>query len=239
MTNETKVPHVLVASSEIQKFFAATGIAKDSFNREQKFNFRSIDAIMSAVSAQCAKHGLIFKPSKIVDLRSEQRVSKSGSVSQLATVIAVYEVISAVDGSRETVEVVGSMMDSGDKASAKAMSMAFKYAAIQYFCIPVVGMPDGDFDSPDYGNRYEAPAPSKPTEPEQEPVKEPRCATFDDLIIAIIAAAKRCGKTKKEVEDATAKAAKVASIGEISQQRIEGAIAWVNRLGSKPNFKAE
>lgn len=237
MTDQAKAPHVLIASSEIQKFFAATGVAKDSFNREQKWNFRSIDAIMSAVSAQCAKHSLIFKPSKIADLRSEQRVSKSGSVSQLATVIAVYEVISAIDGTRETIEVVGSMMDSGDKASAKAMSMAFKYAAIQYFCIPVVGMPDGDFDSPDYGERYEAPAPSKPAEP--EPVKEERRATFDDLVMAIIAAAKRCGKTKKEVEDATAKTAKVASIGEISEQRLASAIAWVNRLGNKPNFKAE
>lgn len=36
-------------------------------------------------------------------------------------------------------------MDSGDKASNKAMSAAYKYAAIQTFCIPTEG--DNDADS--------------------------------------------------------------------------------------------
>jgi hypothetical protein len=36
-------------------------------------------------------------------------------------------------------------MDSGDKASNKAMSAAYKYAAFQAFCIPTEG--DNDADS--------------------------------------------------------------------------------------------
>ena len=38
-------------------------------------------------------------------------------------------------------------MDSGDKATNKAMSAAYKYAMFQTFCIPVEGTPDADGDS--------------------------------------------------------------------------------------------
>jgi hypothetical protein len=35
-------------------------------------------------------------------------------------------------------------MDSGDKATNKAMSAAFKYACMEVFCIPTEGNPDAD-----------------------------------------------------------------------------------------------
>ena len=38
-------------------------------------------------------------------------------------------------------------MDTGDKATNKAMSAAYKYAAFQAFCIPVEGTPDADEQS--------------------------------------------------------------------------------------------
>ena len=40
-------------------------------------------------------------------------------------------------------------MDSGDKATNKAMSIAFKYACFQVFCIPTEEMKDPDSDTPD------------------------------------------------------------------------------------------
>jgi hypothetical protein len=53
--------------------------------------------------------------------------------------------VAAEDGSKHTVVTVGEAMDSGDKASNKAMSAAYKYAAFQTFCIPTEG--DNDADS--------------------------------------------------------------------------------------------
>ena len=50
-------------------------------------------------------------------------------------------------------------MDSGDKASNKAMSSAFKYACFQTFCIPTEEMKDPD---------AETPPPSKPAKPTLE-----------------------------------------------------------------------
>ena len=59
-------------------------------------------------------------------------------------------------------------MDSGDKATNKAMSIAFKYACFQVFCIPTEEMQDPDADTPD---------PIKPLQ--QEPSFVP--ATTDQL----------------------------------------------------------
>ena len=40
-------------------------------------------------------------------------------------------------------------MDSGDKATNKAMAIAFKYACFQVFCIPTEEMIDPDAESPE------------------------------------------------------------------------------------------
>ena len=44
---------------------------------------------------------------------------------------------------------VGEGMDSGDKATNKAMAIAFKYACFQVFCIPTEEMKDPDEETPD------------------------------------------------------------------------------------------
>ena len=48
----------------------------------------------------------------------------------------------AEDGSNVSAVVIGEGMDSGDKATNKAMSIAFKYACFQVFCIPTEEMKD-------------------------------------------------------------------------------------------------
>lgn len=47
-----------------------------------------------------------------------------------------FDFVSTEDGSIHTVTTYGEAMDSGDKATNKAMSIAYKYAAFQAFCIP-------------------------------------------------------------------------------------------------------
>jgi hypothetical protein len=50
-------------------------------------------------------------------------------------------------------------MDSGDKATNKAMSAAFKYAAFQAFCIPTEGDNDADAHTPEVAPKQMAAAP--------------------------------------------------------------------------------
>jgi hypothetical protein len=48
------------------------------------------------------------------------------------------------------VQTIGEAMDSGDKATNKAMATGFKYAAFQSFCIPLEAMAeDADATTPD------------------------------------------------------------------------------------------
>ena len=57
------------------------------------------------------------------------------------------------DGSVHTVAVYGEALDPSDKATAKAMSAAYKSAMVQTFCIPVASSEDPDGSSPRVSRR--------------------------------------------------------------------------------------
>jgi hypothetical protein len=51
------------------------------------------------------------------------------------------------DGSSVSSITVGEAMDSGDKSMNKAMSVAYKYALMQIFCIPTEEEKDTEFQT--------------------------------------------------------------------------------------------
>jgi hypothetical protein len=55
-----------------------------------------------------------------------------------------FELVCAHDGSSHVIEVFSEASDENDKATAKAMSAAYKTAMVQTFCIPVVGLAEPD-----------------------------------------------------------------------------------------------
>ena len=111
------------------------GIAKGSKNQQQGFMFRGIDAVYNALAPALVKHGLLILP-RMISRESTERTTKNGGVLFYVTVEAEFDFISTEDGSKHTVKTYGEAMDSGDKATNKAMSIAYKYAAFQAFCIP-------------------------------------------------------------------------------------------------------
>ena len=71
--------------------------------------------------------------------------------SHLLSHVAVrmrYKLVSVDDGSSHSVEAYGEALDPSDKATAKAMSAAYKSAMVQAFCIPISGSEDPDRSSP-------------------------------------------------------------------------------------------
>jgi hypothetical protein len=114
---------------------AAKGISKDGRNAAQGFNFRGIDAVYNALAPLLAKHNLCILP-RCIDRTCVERTNAKGTALFYVTVHAEFDFVSAVDGSKHTVAQFGEAMDSGDKATNKAMSAAYKYAAFQTFCIP-------------------------------------------------------------------------------------------------------
>lgn len=134
-----QVPHVYTAIRRVIEILKASGIAKANRNKQQGFNYRGIDDIHNALAPALVEAQLIMLP-RVITRSHDVRATKSGeSALYFVTLGIEYDLISVVDGSRHTISVVGEAMDSADKATNKAMSVAYKYAAIQAFSIPVVG----------------------------------------------------------------------------------------------------
>ncbi|NCH31123.1 ERF family protein [Cronobacter malonaticus] len=126
---------VYQAISAVAKEMAATGISKDRTNTQQNFKFRGIDQVYNALAPALVNHGLLILP-RITDRTVTERTTPKGTVLFYVVVKAEFDFVSTKDGSVHTVVTYGEAMDSGDKATNKAMSIAYKYAAFQAFCIP-------------------------------------------------------------------------------------------------------
>ena len=135
---------VYEAINRVQADLAQTGISKERMNTQGAgYKFRGIDDIYNALAPLIAKHGLCILP-RVLHRECVERQSKSGNALFYITVDAEFDFVSAEDGSKHTVKTFGEAMDSGDKATNKAMSAAYKYAAFQAFCIPTEGDNDAD-----------------------------------------------------------------------------------------------
>lgn len=135
---------VYQAINKVQAALAQQGIAKNRRNTQGSgYNFRGIDDVYNALSPLLAEHGLCILP-RVMSRTCEERSSKSGGALFYVTVEAEFDLVCAEDGSKHTVKTFGEAMDSGDKATNKAMSAAYKYAAFQAFSIPTEGENDAD-----------------------------------------------------------------------------------------------
>lgn len=138
--NEGNVYALIAAVAEE---VAKTGIAKARDNIQQNYKFRGIDDVYNALAPILAKHKLVIVP-RFLSREITERKSQSGGTLFTVTVEGEFDFISAIDGSKHTARTFGEAMDSGDKATNKAMSAAYKYAAFQAFCIPTEGDNDAD-----------------------------------------------------------------------------------------------
>jgi hypothetical protein len=135
---------VYQAINAVQRALARTGIAKDRINTQGSgYKFRGIDDVYNAVSPLLAESGLCILP-RMLTRHCEERQSKNGGALFYVTVEAEFDFVSSEDGSKHTCRTFGEAMDSGDKATNKAMSAAYKYAAFQAFAIPTEGDNDAD-----------------------------------------------------------------------------------------------
>ena len=136
-------PHVYQAIAEVMQSLASIGIAKNHKNAQQGFKFRGIDDIYNAMAPRLSEAGLCVLP-RVLERTVTERATRNGGVLFYVVADVEYDFVSAKDGSKHTIRVCGEAMDSGDKATNKAMSAAYKYACLQTFCIPTEGDNDAD-----------------------------------------------------------------------------------------------
>lgn len=130
-------------------------IAKGRKNKEQGFQFRGIDEIMNELQPVLKKHGLFVVP-KVREVIRQEKPTKTGGVL-LYSIVTMEYTMYAADGTFISGATVGEGMDSGDKASNKAMAVALKYFLLQTFCIPTEDAKDPDADSPTVGANQDPP----------------------------------------------------------------------------------
>jgi hypothetical protein len=119
--------------TEVMKTVRAVG--KDSTNTQQHFNFRGIDAVVNALSPAMREVGLSVRPSGILSITHEPFQSKSGTSGTAVNVIVEYT-FTGPDGDELKSVVAAEANDYGDKATPKAMSVAFRTCLLQAFALP-------------------------------------------------------------------------------------------------------
>ncbi len=140
---------VYQAIAAVQAELAKTGIAKSRKNKQgEGYMFRGIDDVYAALAPLLAAHKLCVIP-RVMQRDIAERTSSKGNPLFYVTVHAEFDFVSAEDGSKHTAATFGEAMDSSDKATNKAMSAAYKYAAFMTFAIPTEGDNDADASTHD------------------------------------------------------------------------------------------
>lgn len=137
-------------------------IGKDRRNQTQNFQYRGIDDVMNELHSVLAKCGVFVVPQVLDEARSTGKTKNGGDM--FYTRLKIKFTFYAEDGSFIESVVIGEAMDTGDKASNKALSVGLKYALLQVFCIPTEDEKDPDAQShePQAGSmKTETKAPAK------------------------------------------------------------------------------
>lgn len=146
------------ALAEIMK--EVPNITKDRRNQQQGFQYRGIDDVYAAVHPLFVKHGVFSVPT-VESERSEDRTSSKGN-ALIYRVLKVRYDFYAKDGSSVSATVIGEGMDSGDKASNKALAVAHKYAILQVLSIPTEENIDPDAEAHEVKPKITKPTPLDP-----------------------------------------------------------------------------
>jgi ERF superfamily len=117
-------------------------IEKSSYNKDQKYRFRGIEAVLETIGPLVREHGLIVLPESSEIVAEERYQSKSGSAMRSVTVRVTWS-ITGPAGDEMTAQTLGEAADASDKAIAKAQSVAGRVLWLSGLWVPT-GDPDPD-----------------------------------------------------------------------------------------------
>jgi len=110
-----------------------TSLGKGQRNNHQGFNFRGIDDVMNHCGPAMRKHGVVAAPIKVEAAAGEKQLRNS--VAKSVDLIVTIRWANT-EGEFMDTQVAAEAFDSGDKATAKAMSVALRTAYLQVLCLP-------------------------------------------------------------------------------------------------------
>lgn len=196
-------------------------IEKEKRNVTQGFMYRGVDDVMNALNPALIKHRLFIVPEVLEQHRERRTTGKGGEL--IYSICKVRYTFFASDGSHVEAVVIGEGMDSGDKASNKALAIAFKYACFQVFCIPTEEMQEPD---------------ARPVDPDKESHdvsnRKADLAT-EEMKKTFVEECDRIGKSKGNI----LKAIGSKSLNEMTVKEFEIAMVSFKKTPSKPIEKLD
>src|SRR5262245_38093186 len=118
-------------------------VKKDSTNSQQGFKFRGVDAVVNAVQPALIKHGVVVTP-HVQHIEYHDIATTAGGNATSVRVVVEYMFQTADDVL--TAIVAAEAFDVGDKATAKAMSVAFRTVLLQVLALPTDEKQDPDHE---------------------------------------------------------------------------------------------
>lgn len=204
-------PTIFEVFADVKRQVRAVG--KESRNKTQNFMYRGIDAVVNAAAPALDEHGVITAPHLDKLTYGTVEVGKDRTRMAHAQVEVTYT-FHGPAGDNFTVTVPGEAMDSGDKATAKAMSVAYRIALSQALNLPTH---ERDPDADSYERSPAAPQ-GRPEEPRQ-----PWLAPDDPWRPKVAAV-----QTIEDANKALAELNGALEAGDISQHRAEAARALLD-----------
>jgi hypothetical protein len=134
-------------------------IGKDQRNKQQGWAFRGIDQVYNALNPLFAEYGILSVPMVLDRTQEYIETARGGRIKSVVCTVQ-YDFV-AEDGSSISVVTYGEAMDTGDKATSKALAIAHKYALFQLFCIPTEETAKEDPDH--YTYKLASPRPQAPS----------------------------------------------------------------------------
>lgn len=125
-----------------------SSVAKKDKNTSQGFSFRGIDAVVNAVGPALRRAGGFIVPN-VLEKSNEVMPSRNGGSLNIVRLTVEYKLY-GTEGEPISGVVASEAMDSGDKATAKAMSVSFRSFMLQTFALPT-DEPDPDSQSYELG----------------------------------------------------------------------------------------
>ncbi|MGL5816639.1 MAG: ERF family protein [Phycicoccus sp.] len=215
---DTITPPTNVIEAILAVMRSVRAVGKDGYNEQHRFNFRGIDGVVNALGPALRDHGVVVLPN-LVQLDTEQVETGSKRTLMNWTRVQVEYRFYGPGGPTDVIAVTtpGESFDSGDKGTAKAMSVAFRTALLQAFALPTQER-DPDADS-------------------HEIVKPLTGQELEAEVEGAVATANRDGRDPvhalKEVWDSHGEGRLVNVTVEVNGRPLDGAAyinAWVNRV---------
>lgn len=101
-----------------------------------RYMFRGVDRVVNAVGPALRRHGVLVLPARVVEKEYTETKTSGGKAMQDCTVTVEWMIVGPAGDLLPPVQSVGQANDTGDKATAKAMSVAQRVLFLTSLQIP-------------------------------------------------------------------------------------------------------